>query len=101
MGYIRIEQGDLMEPQIQYRFTIVDEETGSSFSDALYLPLDEWPVDETTLEKMKQERFDNWKKAINTPSDPPPVEEQIAQIEEQIESLEQQKESLQAQLETS
>lgn len=90
-----------MDVQIQYRFTIVDEETGSSYSDALYFPLNEWPVSKSTLKKMEQERFDNWKKASKTPAQIFPVEEQIASIDEQIDSLEQQKESLQAQLEVS
>jgi hypothetical protein len=90
-----------MEVQIQYRFTIIDEDTGSSFSDALYFPLSEWPVSEATLKNMEQERFDNWKQAITTSADPPPVEEQVAAIDDQIESLQQQKESLLAQLEVS
>lgn len=89
------------DTQIQYRFTIVDDETGSSFSDALYFPLSEWPVSKATLKNMEQERFDNWKQTISTPADPPPVEEQVAALDDQIENLQQQKESLLAQLEVS
>lgn len=90
-----------MDIQIQYRFTVIDEETGYSYSDALYFPFSEWPVDEVTLNDLKQERFNNWKHTITSQVNPPPVEEQITAIDDQIESLQEQKESLLAQLEVS
>jgi hypothetical protein len=61
--------------QVQVRFTVHDDDLGD-FADALYFPVDEWPVPDAQLEAAKWERFDAWKAAVTAPApDPEPVPE--------------------------
>lgn len=87
---------------VQHRFTIVDKNTGISFSDAIVLPVEEYDaLSDKQIEKKKQERFDNWKEVISNPPDPVevPVEEKIDAIEKQIQELTEQKEQLEQEVE--
>lgn len=59
--------------QVQVVFTV--EEGGVSFTDALYVPLDEYDAmsKDGRLDAMKRERFDGWRAALAAPP-PDPVQ---------------------------
>lgn len=88
---------------IRIKFTI--ERDGYSYADALYFSPQEYnSLTPEQIEAMKEERFQNWLTAINTP----PVEQEqtsedlqrsVEQIDEQIAQLTQQKEELQVKVE--
>ena len=84
-----------MEDHIFIRHDFVIEQDGQRLQDAICLPIDDYnKLSKDDIEKMKQQRFENWIKAINTP--PPEIskEEQLAQVEQQLTDMEQQKEQL-------
>lgn len=72
------------EINIQYKFT-VEQEGYPAFTDAIYLPLDEYnAMSDEELEGRKQERFNNFKAMLDSP--PEPVDESA---QESVTSVEQ------------
>lgn len=92
---------------IQIRFTM-EEEGYPSFTDALYVSPDEWPLSEAEIEARKQERFDNFKATIDAaqnaePVEPAPVDEaerasRLASIVQETAALAQEAAELAAQV---
>lgn len=68
--------------QVQVVFTV--EEDDLLFTDALYVPLDEYDAmsKDGRLEVLKQERFDNWKTAITAPPPDVPVESPVSSVDQ-------------------
>lgn len=62
--------------QVQVRFT-VEEEGYPTFSDALYVPLDEYDdlVASGEIERMKRERWEAWASEVFPEADTPPLTE--------------------------
>lgn len=56
------------EVHVQVRFTVHDDESGTDFTDALYYPIGEWPVDAARMDADKQSRYDEWKTATAQPA---------------------------------
>jgi len=87
-----------MEEQIfvQVRFKNKTE-AGIEFNDALYFPIEKWEeIKKEDIEILKEERFNNWKQAVENPPVPvEPTKEQLEaeklQIEEYITNLEAKK----------
>lgn len=53
------------EVKVMVKFTIPDPDTGASYTDALYFTTDDYVnLEPKELERLKQERFDNWKRNI-------------------------------------
>lgn len=74
---------------IQDRFSIPDDSSGSIYSDALILPIDEYnALSEKEVTLLKQARFDNWKQALEDAQNQPPPskEEALADITAEIEA---------------
>lgn len=86
---------------IQHRFTI--EENGSSFSDAIVLPIEEYNgLSQEEIETIKSQRHTNWKEIISNPPQPIAYEDMfredletvVVDIDAQIVSLQAQKEMI-------
>lgn len=74
---------------IQYRFTI------ENYSDALIMSEDEYKLlKKADIEKLKKERFDNWKKMVAEASTQEPVEPTKEELEEQLAELDRQREEV-------
>lgn len=80
---------------VQHRFSI--DRDGKTLQDALVMPIEDYQkLSESDIEAQKEERFTNWKQAIENPPkvEEPAPEEKIAQIEKDLASLEEQKQVL-------
>ncbi|MCU1590647.1 MAG: hypothetical protein JWP11_1903 [Frankiales bacterium] len=86
------------EVQVQVRFTVPATGGFDAFTDALYVPLEDYPQlgQSGELERMKAERYEAWKTAVSTPAEPDPVAdgpsraEQLAELQTTAEQLLQQ-----------
>lgn len=71
------------------------ERDGKNYADAICLPEEEFDkLTEQDIEAIKEERFTNWLKVINTPQPEVSPEKQLEDVEAQITSLDEQKEIL-------
>lgn len=81
---------------IQVRFKNTTDK-GVEFNDALYFPIEDWEKKtQEEIDTLKEERFNNWKQAVENPPAPvEPTKEQLEaeklQIEEYITNLEAKK----------
>lgn len=88
-----METEEIVKVQVQFTLT----EGAISFTDCLYFTQEEYVnISPDTLEDMKRERFENWKKAVQNPLPAPTPEIVLQGIEEQIEMLQRQKEMIEA-----
>ena len=82
------------EVKVQVRFTEQVDVKGQQmeYSDALYYPIEDWPVKQEDIDKVKSERVQNWKNVVENPVvQPEPTkadfEKEQASIDEQIITL--------------
>ena len=86
------------EVKVQVRFTEQVDVKGQemSYSDALYYPIEDWPVKQEDIDKVKSERVQNWKSIIENPAPvvEPTKEDMVkeeASIDEQLVTLQARK----------
>lgn len=78
--------------RVQVRFT--EKTECGDYSDALYYPIDKWPVKQDNIDIAKSERVNNWLNIIKNPS--PVVEPTKADLIKEQASIDEQIASLQA-----
>lgn len=94
-----------MQDKVSVHITFTKEQDGKTLTDALIMSLDEFnSITPEKIEEQKQQRLDNWIKAVNTPVEAveptkEDLESQQASIDEQIAQLQSQKVVLSSKLE--
>lgn len=88
-----------MEDKISIKVEFTEEVNGQNFTDSLYFTPEEYDaLSKKRLNKLKQERVDNFQAFIDNPPPPPePTKEELEQAKEvAVEQLTKLEESLQA-----
>lgn len=81
--------------EVAVRFTIDATKELPSYSDTLFIPIDEYQgLNEKAIEALKQARYNNWVQAVMAPPVPEPIQTKDDVLQQAQASLQQAKDAM-------